>query len=280
MSAITIIDPLSKQIRKLDNQVLKNAPHSSFTGVYISTNETGLESTRIALQSIKPVAQSSHIGFSGWHNFDIMIARKSSIGIFCDHNPEESFFMQKILNILRDSKDRFDFVKKAKAYAQSVNRDNEPSSNNPDHPISFTPNLSEDPIYEACVLPEEEIEVELKKPGSWLSTDVGFNYIRQLACADKIAVITEDFRQSSTFQKIKTILQDNAVALDSLYVSNIHEYMKTEEDKQSFVKTVTALTNTDTTVIFAERTKLSAPLVQKCFQLKMSPAINEVFFKS
>ncbi len=271
------VDPLSKCLRKLDNAELSKPAG----GIFISTNESGLEATRKVMQLTPFITQGCHIGFSGWHNFDILVARKSDRAIICDYNPENAYFLHHVLEIIRKSKHRTDFVDRTIKYVKEVNWDNASlGRSNLTHFIEFVPNISEDPIYaELEGKPEAEIKLELNKNGSWLQTDESFSYIQKLALDDKIVLLTEDIRATAVFQRMINILQNNGIQVDSLYVTNIHDYMFSEEDKKSFIQTVKALSESDTLII-AAHPLYGSDLVQKVVQYKTLPNPTEWFFHS
>ena len=104
-------DALSKKLRQFDNSTIA-APYSPNTGIYINTNERGVIDTSSALDKIPRITKSCHIGFSGWHNFDIMAQRCSDRGIICDLNPENALFLYFVLFYVRTCTNRFDFIER------------------------------------------------------------------------------------------------------------------------------------------------------------------------
>lgn len=237
-------NPLSKRLRTLDNAGLTKAE----PGVYLSTNETELETSHQVFQTTPKVALGCHIGFSGWFNFDVMAARRSSLGIICDINPENALFLHHILKILIPSHDRFDFVIKACQYVANNNRDHL-KGQDLTYSIDFIPNNK----YPSLPSPEDEIRLELKRKESWLNTDVAFEHIRSLALQDKIVLLTEDILKTATFKEMRKIVGDDGYQIDTLYLSNIREYMFYDSEKKTFFETVAALFQEDTLVINAFR---------------------------
>jgi hypothetical protein len=221
-------NPLSKQLRAFDNV---NMTTGDELGVYINTNECGVAELCEAMTQIKAKPNGCHIGFSGWHNFDIMTQRKSARGIICDINPENALFIHYVLNVVRQSSSRDDFMEKMIAFVQSI-----PSlisyvrNPGPIHPLAFQVNVSEDPLYRAYR--DEvtrstaddtiaQIKTELKRPTSWLFTEERFQFIKALAENDLIVTLTEDICATKTFFDIVSLLRRNGQHIDSLYVSNI-----------------------------------------------------------
>lgn len=220
-------DPLSNKLRKFSD----GACSGHIVGVYLTTNECGLVEVKRRLTEKPQVAGSCHIGFSGMHNFDIMAIRRSAWGLICDFNPDNKVFIEKTVQILRDSQSRAEFVKEMTKAATAKNH------------IQFSVNVN-NPSF-----PEEEIRGELTREGSWLANDESFSYIRGLALQDRIASINLDIRDTATCKKIAAVFQDNAIQLDTLYLSNICNYMAKEGEKKAFALSVHALMKPETDVI-------------------------------
>lgn len=251
--------PLTRRLRSFDNVKITSTDYTF--QVFINTNEVNRHSTRKTLESAPSISESCHIGFAAWHNFDIMAVRKPDYALLCDLNPETALFLNKTLEILRNAKDRKEFVKQMAEYANKTERGH-CLSNELDltYSINFACNVSGDSIYEDVLYIGQEIEVELIREGSWLNTDESYEHIKKLAAKDKIAVITEDIRTTSTFQNVKRILNENGIQIDTLYVSNISEYML-KENQGLFAEPVSCLTCNDTLIIDAKET-LNTPLQQ------------------
>ena len=204
--------------------------------VYITTNEVKLDKTKEFLKNCETSKERNHFGFSAWHNFDIMVVRQSERGILCDFNPKWQKFLHLTLLELNNASNRHSFTEHMKIY---VNQ-----------------NLSEfgskvSPDSDDEILPKDIIDQELNRPGSWLSTDEGFSYIQKLAKDGKISIVVADIRDEQKFQELGNILKQNAVSIDTLYVSNIAEWMSTSEDKENFVKSVNHLISPQTKLIQA-----------------------------
>lgn len=263
-------DPLSKRLRKLDNSELVCRQ----MGAYIGTNELGVTTTLKVMATFPRVEQGCHIGFSGWHNFDLMVVRQSSRAVIADFNPENGYFLHHVLEIIRKSKSRTEFVEQAVEFIEKVDRTGV---------IGFVPNLSEDEMYAGCSS-EDEVRVELKKDGSWLQSDQSYAYIRSLALSDKIAIITEDIRSVAVFQRMAKTLQENGVQIDSLYLSNISAYMREEQDREKFLETVNALSEGETIIITScekdsKWKSVHFELEQKVAQRKAIGNLRENFYK-
>ncbi len=275
-------NPLSKHLRQLDNLAIKQPPAQN-VGIYITTNESGTSDIAEQLTKTPPVAQSCHIGFSGWHNLDIMALRRSSRGIICDINPENALFLHNTLEILRKSNNRKEFIQKMVNYATTCDGDTIRSMNRQaGYPqlgltfsVTFSPNVNSSLVN--VFTPVEEIKNHLNISTGWLANEDRFQYIKYLAMTDNIALITENITETKTFIKMRQLLQDNGVQIDSLYTSNIGEYMNTDENKRAFEKTVEALSESDTFIIDARKgyyRNTSDELIQKVISPKSLKAAD------
>ncbi|MFJ1266969.1 hypothetical protein ACD661_00200 [Legionella lytica] len=268
-------DPISKHLRKQDNHEIR-FPFPNQAGVYINTNEHGFIHVFAQMSSLPLIPQSIHIGFSGWHNFDIMAQRESSRGIICDINPENALFMHYTLKYLIrcSNKDEFiekmtHFVKKNKYDGSRTNFEKKayhgfitPKS------IKFSLNVSDEYPDHFEVL--EEIALEQQRETSWLFTTERYNYIRNLALGDKIVVLTQSICAHESFLRIRRLLTENALQIDTVYVSNIGEWMRTEEQQTHFLETISVLLSDNETILIdaiAHR-QSNEPPSQRCILKK------------
>lgn len=200
---------LNTELQKLSDPTCK----TGFFNFFFTTNEAGTEHTRIKL-SAKPLrAKSCHIGFSGFYNFDIMVTRRSEWGLICDFNPLNKSYIEKAIEILKTAPTRAAFIEKM---------------------VSLNNNALAD---------------EVEREGSWLNSVDSFAWIKNLALQDRIVAINLNITNTDRCQKIAKLLQDNAIAIDTLYVSNIGSYMFETEEKKAFVASVHALLTPDTSLI-------------------------------
>ena len=72
---------LVEKLRQFNNA----GQQGQVNGLYVLTNEKRLDETRTVLQGHpRPEKKTIHIGCAGWHNFDIIAARKSDYGLIVD----------------------------------------------------------------------------------------------------------------------------------------------------------------------------------------------------
>jgi hypothetical protein len=257
---------LSRRLRDLSNESCSG----KVIGVYITSNEAGIEEARRVLKDTPKVQGGCHIGFSGWHNLDIMAERRSDHGLICDFNSDNKRFIEKTLTVLKGAETREGFAREMVRTVQKIEQVF--SKNLRDRGLMAPPPFSP-PLDGVLFDTKDEIRNELQREGSWLAKEESFQYIKSLAKRDLIAVITGDIRDTERFQKITKIYHDNAIPVDSLYLSNICDYMK-EADKEKYIATVSSLTGFETLVVSA------AGAQQKVFlgrDLKGSQGMQQLF---
>lgn len=243
------MNPLSKKIRECHNSdiIAKNTDI-----VYIGTNEEKLNSSKNILYRSKKSGLDDicHIGCSGYYNFDVAFWRKSDYVIIFDINPKQIKFMKHTLLILKSSSDRRKFIDNCILYMDKI------SEVTYQEAIIFSPNISNDLSYAKIKiaqnnhpdLRDEVIQIiyELSRLGSWLSTDKSYEYIRKLAIEDKIAIFCEDIKSVDIFKYIGGLLKTNHIIIDTLYISNIHDYVV---DKKLFNQSIISMTESATLII-------------------------------
>lgn len=260
--AITDIkeDALSKRLRKFDNDKIK-VPLGSQSGVYINTNESGVNRTARELEEKPLILKAFHIGFSGWHNFDIMAQRHSDRALICDFNPENALFLHQVLLLVRTCDNRFQFIEqmtqfiKDHRYSGSRTNKNRESWHDKVEPtsIQFCFNVSDEPPYSDNYSVINEVKLELQRKTSWLCTDERYMHIRKLALMDRVALITENICEFPTFSNVIQLLMDNSAQIDTVYVSNIPEWLYSDEDRDSLYKTIQLLLADQETILIDGR---------------------------
>lgn len=228
---------LADQLQACSNKKIQN----SIAGIYLTTNEGNLEKSRQKLLEKPITSNACHIGFSGWHNFNIMAQRKSQAGVIVDFNPNNEWFINTTVKLLTAVNSREEFLQRAAAGFEYI------YDFNPDF---FSPNIRADLDEEEFILtPSEEIEKEGSLEGSWLFDEDSFGYIQNLARQGRIVAITEDICNTATFKKIVDIYHKNNFVIDTVYTSNICDYMRTESQREAYRDTVYTLLDPEATLI-------------------------------
>ncbi len=220
---------------------------------YIGTNERNLSNTEKVLRNdlahLNVKDNRVHIGFSGYFNFDIAYWRKSNRIIICDINPSQVKLLKQSIIYICQSNNRHNFIKNISEYLNS--KHNEMIIENRDKfyynhkgykytGLRIYPNISSDESYiklkdkefsgDAKDIYLDQIKYELIRTGSWLSSDDSYYYIRNLALKDLIAIFCEDIRSTDIFVRIKNILSNNYIIVDTIYLSNIYDFMENDKD--------------------------------------------------
>ncbi len=241
MALQVFTDPLSRKINAYHNDSINGV----VGGIYIGSNESKKLITMVLLKSIviphSISEKKCHIGFSSWFNFDVMFQCRSDRGIFIDFNPGTKKFILETLKCIVSSSSRADFKNQINQFIK-------------ENYSSFSFNVSEEEttVDEGAILPDEEVEHEINRRGSWLNSNDGFNFIKSLASNGRIAVITEDIRSSAPLKKIGDLVRCNGFFVDTLYVSNIGAYMNSPSDQENFLTSVKSLANSETRIIISD----------------------------
>ena len=214
-----------KELEIFDNPEI---PIDPLSYIYLFTNEFNLDSSAQFLTETPKVPNGCHVGFSGMHNFDIMALRKSTYGLICDHNKNSTDVMKDVLKILRISTTREEFIENL-------------------HAVLTVAIRQENSIFRK-IQHNQALLTESFNPNSWLSNDESFHHIRTLALEEKICIITQDGRNSKTFEEISQKLREKKTPIDTLYLSNIGNYILDNEqtDRPLFQATVKALVDEST----------------------------------
>lgn len=238
-------DPISKLLRsRFDNDSIQ---YPLWSGIFINTNESGTQTTAQRLREFPRVNQGCHIGFSGWHNFDIMALRQSTRGIICDINPENALFLYFALGNLRKCADRKTFVDAM----IEIERKHDYSGMQRKNPLGIyfgPPNASlEWPYFSDEHITESEFSLELLRETSWLYNDERYAHIRTLAMQDKIALITENICAHDKFGELMEFLKLNGICVDTVYLSNIPGVLE-DQGKMTACKTIMHLLKNPMTI--------------------------------
>jgi len=158
---------------------------------HLTSNEYGRSLTKIILESIPKQENACHFGVSGWHNYDIAAVRESSFIIVGDINSNTILIHKKTMELLASSADRQEFVKKFSEWAEN-------NSDKLEVNMQFSPSET--------IL--GEIEKELVREGSWLSTDSNFNYVKKMSKENRIVSMQLDITDRKSLKKISTLVKE------------------------------------------------------------------------
>lgn len=203
-------------------------------GIYMTTNETDLAVTRQLLREHpRPSRETIHIGCAAWHNLDIICERKSSYGLIFDFNPENANFIRKTIEIIAASDSREAFKQGIANYLNSLE--------GVQRKLFFH--------WDQLETPPERVVRELSREGSWLHSEETYRYIKSLVSNNRLVAINEDITNVEKFSEVRKFLDRNGIAIDTLYLSNICNFMKTSANKNAFMESVKRLVNRDSIFI-------------------------------
>jgi hypothetical protein len=252
-----ILDSTPRTLAGFDNPSVKG----EINGIYITTNETNLSATHQLLKDHpRPSGEQQliHIGCATWYNFDIMCERKSSIGLIVDFNPENAKFIKKTIDIINISESRHLFKQNMIEYLNSLKGKS--------RGLFFHGDQKG--------LPTERIERELQREGSWLQSEENYFFIKKLASKEGgLVAITEDITNFDKFSSIRKFLDQKNIVIDTLYLSNISNFMDSDKKRNSFVKSIKQMLMRDT--IFINCPKLKQQTTNQVTILHQKPILGK-----
>lgn len=223
-------------------------------GVYITTNESNLEATAQTLKDHpRPSQTTLHIGCAAWHNLDMMCARRSDYGLIIDFNPKNAEFMEKTMELVKLSDSRELFVQKIVGYLNGLQGE--------ERRIFFH--------KDQTGLPTERIEQELRREASWLGSDENYRFVRQLACDERLVALTEDITHWETFSQMRAYFDKSGLVVDTLYLSNICQFMRTPAKEEAYKKTVECLQSKETLLISCPIVKAGETNLEQSVAIKL-----------
>jgi hypothetical protein len=236
LPALEYTDPVSRLLAGAHNPSVQGQIY----GVYITTNESHLgETFEFFRQHPAQGAQGRiHIGCASWFNLDVIAARRSQYGLIVDFNPKNLQFIQKTIELVRVSPTRQAFIAMMREYLGSLR------------------GAERDTFFHADQRgsPLDRIEQELAREGSWLFSDESYLYIKnEIVGRDRLIAITEDIRNFDTFSRVREILNQNQIGIDTLYLSNTSNFMTSLEDQAHFEASLRHLLQEETTFINCPR---------------------------
>jgi hypothetical protein len=264
-----MINTLSKKIRSYHNPHIQTKWEM---GVFIATNEQNLSLTRKLLEQPYKTTHESicHIGMSGYFNFDVAYWRKSNHIIIIDYNPSQVRFLKNSIKRIVGSPNRKDFVDSMIDYMNECYEERKNIELGPNktpfysETIFFSINVSEDESFRKIRIMEGSLDddlrsevcqimYELERPGSWLSTDLAYDYVRKLAVEDRIAIFCENFVATDVLKQLGALLKTNHIILDTLYLSNAYDWLNNREEEKLFNQSISELVEPQTLIIEADQ---------------------------
>ena len=192
---------------------------------YILCNEQ-LQTETIQSLREKGISKGVHFGFSCWFNFDIMAVTKPSKALVCDINQRMLDFYKVFQSVLLSSSNRKEFIEKLQEplKERSVYFDN-----------GYLRNLPN----------------ELTREGSWLSSDEGFAFVKELHKSNMVEYrFLNATADAAIFDGIRS---EFGGLIKTVYASNIYEWLEMGGcyDTDDFRTNMSRLLNSETQFIDA-----------------------------
>lgn len=195
------------------SSISNNSPFNDFpnlskqhdTTVFQLCNEKHRARTLVKLGKYPKIPESLHFGFSCWANYDIMAERQSKYGILCDISPAAIKYLDELRNMILLSSDLDSFIKLFRAE-----------------------------FYEAPLICKT-ISEEKNRPRYWVGDGDKFLYIQKMYKEGRIKHVQLNMSNNTgMFSKINDFIKQKGWRVDTIYTSNVREWIATRRMKKSF----------------------------------------------
>ena len=247
------LDLIGEEAQKTDGEPEKKHPlneSGSFKGlpaalqkgnyfsqtVYVGCNELQQTETLHYLMltpSSIPQERRVHLGFSIWFNFDLISITKPAYTIICDYDTKAIDIFEAIGKGLVHCEDRVSF---AEYFTKFL-------SDNSNHLFSLEPTE----VHKIF-----NVRNELERSDSWLYKEERFQFVRELHLKGHTLFLNLDITdEEGVFNQIQHWMEENRLILDTLYASNIIEWLHTDHKKQVYLKNLKMVSSDKTRFIQA-----------------------------
>lgn len=237
--------------------------------VFLVTNEYGQSSTLDKLKR-HPTNGDTMIGVSGFFTLNAASIRattseKPSKGIkylvLVDRSKRVNDFWISMQNIIADSSDRIKALNEIKSLLM-MKRDIYYTRSSPSQSSSFS----------SASYYIHQLEEEVRSGKSWLSTNEQYGKIKRIFDAGHFTFKRLNLCNKDAMDEIATIMEENQMSLDSLYLSNTREYAEDDGLLEVYQKSLDRLATKKAFVIDTKpRGCFSCvPLTQRVFRRNRS----------
>lgn len=202
---------------------------------YVLCNEVEQEAI---LERLSPARSNGvHLGFSCWLNFDILAEKKSPYALLCDFDSNMIALLNTIQRIIAISQTPDEFIEK---FWQEL------SSHEELHFQGF--------FGPTGIVNYENFRHQMRLKG-WLSTPEKFQIIKEMYAQGRILHRKLDITDTSAFDQIKQWAFTQNLVFDSLYTSNIPEWVfqSSLEKRNALYRNVEKIIDPSTQVITAQK---------------------------
>lgn len=241
--------------------------------IFFYSNERGRSKTYEILKSQPHIDNGALVGFSTVFNLDIIALRNPKVAFICDLSGEVFNYDRMIQEAALEATDRFKFVEillqklalrghlGKEKYHGYVTRDMKMAS------LVSLPYL------------EKYYKSELKRENSWLSSDEGYQIVRNLFLSRNVHFLPLNATDmDGNFMILSKWLKNHGYQLDTLYLSDVHKWIHKPERKLIFDSNIDLLVAKDTITIDAndiEDDDGTINLYQNCYLGGATPKYYE-----
>jgi len=203
---------------------------------YVLCNEEGQKEI---LEQLSPARSNGvHLGFSCWLNFDILSEKPTPYAILCDFDPNMLALLDLMQQIITISRTPEEFIE---TFWKELSSEDE---------INFNE------LFGSKGRIDYEQFCEEMHQGGWLSTPEKFLIIREMYAQGRILHRKLDITEENAFNQIKHWALDHHLVFDTLYTSNIPEWIfqSTFAKRDALNKNAAKIIDPQTQVITAQKT--------------------------
>lgn len=212
------------------------APSKSLSQLYVNTTENEEEKILAEAGKVKVGAAKVVLFTSCFFGLNLASARGENtlekVGpeyLLCvDTSQKVPLFMRKVKEIA-ESNDRMETIRKINDFILA------------NHADLYVSTCSCCSTEDKAKYQISNLEKDIKRNVSWLSSDERFAKIQAIFRADKFALLSADLSDSNAMQAIADALKANNLTLDTLYLSNVREYEEHDGKLDSFRSAVEKL---------------------------------------
>ena len=208
---------------------------------YVVCNETSYHETLSLLRQLPRNDNGVHIGWACQFNYDVIACRQPQYAIICDINTNMHNLYKKICFLLLSKIDRETFNQELLLFFSQ-------------------PEIQEKLSYTHEFSTPLELLQKLQWEGSWLTCDDKYELIQDMHTQKRIVYrmldITDD---SGYFSALHSWLNTNCLEVDTLYASNIIEWLKSEDQQSRYRLNLEQLMSPNTQFIYAKRPGIKSP---------------------
>lgn len=214
-----------------------SCPASCLTSgpIYVACNEGHYHETLQYLKHLPLVGNGIHIGWACQFNYDVIAIRHPQQAIICDINSGMHHLYEKINELIKLNNNKKDFLEQLNEFLN--------------HP-EVAENLSYNYEYRS---PGELLKF-LTHEDSWLSSDESYEYVRTMHIEGRITYLALDItNDSGYFTELRQWIDNSGYQVDTLYASNIVEWLKTPQAQGYYRINLELLMTAHSHFIYAKR---------------------------